>query len=186
MEENSIDIEVHFDPRNDEAIEPKEITRENEVSGLGFDDHGFSEDIEGRVILFTTNGKTWEWKVVTISNYQEFDRRTCHKEIHLPWCDRERIPYPCLYRRNVKLEAFLRLTYSGDDYSDELGDAIKDCAKAALAVAVPLVIAGQFAAAGVAFVESLKTCLIAKGIQYVGRFKADAYTRKHRGPWQRV
>lgn len=176
-------VEAHFDP-NKGAPDPLVITKENEN-----DMHVNSDEapsIGGIVILHTENGKTWEWKIATIKKWPEFDRRTCHKEIHLPWCDRERIPYPCMWTRSCEKKAYVRLTYSGGDLNQDLEDAVKDCAKVGLAAALPLALAGQYAAAAVAFVEALKSCLIAKGVKYIGRFNAGVYTTKECGRWHRV
>ena len=180
---SELKVDVHFDPERRSATKPIPITKSNEN-----DYHVTSRvpfEVEGTVVLSTSNGKTWEWKIVTVSNWPEFDRRTCHEEIHLPWSDRERIPYPCVWTRKCKKVAYARLTYSGND-SSNIEKAIKECANIGLAAAAPLAVAGQWAAAGVAFLEALKSCLLAKGVNYIGRFNVGVHTTKQCSGWQRV
>jgi hypothetical protein len=182
---NNWSVEPHFDA-SENAKSPKavEITFNNKNSSYSRRNKDFS--IDGIVLNHSTNGKTWEWKIATISNWPEFKTKTCHKEIHLPWCDRERIPYPCAWRRTCKKVAYVRVKYSGSDLDKALEKAIKECSKFGLAAALPLVLIGQFGAAGVAFLEALKTCLIKKGIKYVGRFSIGVYTTKTCGEWKRI
>lgn len=183
-EENELEIIPAFNLDSNDIINPVEITKKNEGDlNLTSKD---SPDVEGIVLLHTKNGKTWEWEIGTIKKWPEIKRATCHKEIHLPWCDRERIPYPCLMRRTCTKTAYIRVTYSGSDLDPGLEKAIKSCAKFGLAAALPLALIGQFAAAGVAFVEAMKSCLIAKGIKFIGRFNVGVYTKKSCSDWKRV
>ena len=178
-------VDPHFDASENSPVpEPTEITVDNQ--NTTYTDNNIDIVIDGIVLNHSTNGKTWEWKIATISNWPEFKTKTCHKEIHLPWCDRERIPYPCAWRRTCKKVAYVRVKYSGSDLNADLEKAIKDCSKLGLAAALPLVLIGQFAAAGVAFLEAMKTCLIQKGIKYAGRFSVGVFTTKTCGEWKRI
>jgi hypothetical protein len=172
--------ELEIIEESQELEEVKPLTRDkktDEVEGI---------IAEGLYIEHSADaaGKTWEIKLVSIGNWPEFKTETCYKKVcTFGVC--VKVPYPCLYTRNSTKSFYARIVLN-EDVPGGFEDALKECSKGAVAVAIPLVIAGQIPAAIAAFFESLKVCLIAKGFQIASKIHVGIYSKKETGPWHRV
>lgn len=131
--------------------------------------------------------RTWESKVLSISNWPEFKTKTCYKWVRIPFNGRTKVPYPCMWRRTCRKAWYLRIVYSGTvELPDNIEKIIKDCSKIALIPALPILLTGNVGGAVSAFLGSFKPCLITKGIKEATKFSISFVTRKKCGEWKRV
>ena len=146
-----------------------------------------NEDINLIHNLAKPFSKTWEMKVVSISNWPEFKTKTCYKWIDIPLDGRTKVPYPCVWRRTCKKAWYLRIVYGGTvSLPDNIERIIEDCSKTALVPAVPILITGNVGGAVAVFLSAFKSCLVAKGIQEATKFSAGFVSKKTCGKWKRV
>jgi hypothetical protein len=130
-------------------------------------------------------GRTWEFKLVSIGSWPEFKTETCYKRVRIPLDGWTKVPYPCAWRRTCRKTFFAQVTLheaAPPNFEREL----KDCAKKAALIAVPLILAGQVPAAIAAFAEALKSCLILKGMKVATKLQIGIHSRKVCGSWKRV
>lgn len=155
---------------------------------VDFDPHPDpSEVIEGIVLGPSATGKRWEMHVLTIGKWPEVKTETCYKKVRIPFDGWTKVPYPCVWQRTCDKSWYLTIAYSGGgSLPDRIGEIIEECAKLALIPALPLLLAGQPAAAAAAFLEAFKTCLISKGIKELSGWKVGFDARKSCGKWHRI
>lgn len=175
---NKEEVDILVNTENLELIETTgkleiEVCHDDSCSDQEFLDEGFQAQV-------LTGERRWEFKLISIGNWPEFKYDTCYKRVA-----GVKIPYPCPKRRTCN-KAFYAEVVLGGDLPGGFEGALKDCAKLAAAIAIPLVVAGQFAAAAAAFGESLKACLIAKGYEIASQLRVGVHSRKTCGSWRGI
>lgn len=178
---DNFELDVQFD--YDERIAPNFASQ-----AVDYDPHENSEEeYEGIVIGAAASGKRWEMRVLKIANWPEFKTKTCYEKVRIPLDGWTKVPYPCAWRRTCEKSWYLTVTYDGtNDLPTKIEEILRECAKIALIPAIPLLLAGQPAAAAAAFLEAFKQCLIAKGIKELTGWKVGFDARKTCSKWKRI